>query len=400
MQSINKTPQVKMYFVAFFALLCCFSAFTQASGQKSFLGKSFRGSPELIEGIIDAGKSAHPYRNVNSLRPDSYWNLKDSIIAKGNSNDYQVGDLIGQGTFAKVFKGVHIPTGNKVALKYCFTPRADIYFRREIQILQELNGAPNFLPIRDIYEAEGGDNEHDTLVLVFDYFEAPRYRDLLKDLTKLQIKHFIYELLRTVDYAHSKGIIHRDLKYVNLLMNPDSLEMKVIDWGLADFYRPERKLGTLVSTQPYKSPEILLDYGFYDYSMDIWSTGCVLAGMVFQKNYFFGFDPQVEKEVGYPQMDPNTQPNLDKLKVIAKVLGTVDLVEYVEKHKQFMNIEMMKHIGMYERVPFTDFINDSNRHLVDSEVIDLLEKMLVIDHTERITASEALQHSYFDDVRI
>jgi len=379
------------FIVILFALLCCSISLTKAN----FLGKVSNIQESIIP-LINKKTQAHPYRNANLLRPSHLWDYINVSHYKGNPSEYQVEKNIGEGTFAQVFEGIHLPTGDRVALKFCYTPRADQFFRREIQILQELEDAPNFLPIRDMYEVKGA-NGKDILVLVFDLFRVPLYRNVFKDFTKFQIKHFIYETLRTLDYAHSKGIIHRDLKPVNILMNPDTLETRVIDWGLADYYHPEKELGTLISTMPFKSPEILLDFGHYDYSVDIWSTGCILAEMIFKKIYFFGKDFSKESN---DKVSPKYRDNVDKLNVIVKVLGTADLLEYVNKHKEFMNAELLKYVEMHEKVPLTDFINDKNRDLVDPLAIDLLEKMLVIDHTERITASDALQHPYFDDIRI
>ncbi len=59
-------------------------------------------------------------------------------------------------------------------------------------------------------------------------------------------------------------------------------ELRVIDWGLAEFFFPEKELNVRVASRYYKGPELLVDYEYYDYSLDIWSTGCMLAGMVMQ----------------------------------------------------------------------------------------------------------------------
>ena len=58
-------------------------------------------------------------------------------------------------------------------------------------------------------------------------------------------------------------------------------ELRLIDWGLAEFYFPDRELNVRVASRYYKGPELLVDYTNYDYSLDIWSLGCMLAGMIF-----------------------------------------------------------------------------------------------------------------------
>lgn len=63
--------------------------------------------------------------------------------------------------------------------------------------------------------------------------------------------------------------------------------MRLIDWGLAEFYHADRELNVRVASRYYKCPELLVDYVKYDYALDIWSTGCMMAGMIFQVDTFF-----------------------------------------------------------------------------------------------------------------
>lgn len=76
------------------------------------------------------------------------------------------------------------------------------------------------------------------------------------------------------------GIIHRDVKPRNIMVNPAKRQLRLIDWGLAEFYHPNFEYNVRVATRNYKGPELLVDYRYYDYSLDMWSVGCCLAGMV------------------------------------------------------------------------------------------------------------------------
>ncbi len=74
--------------------------------------------------------------------------------------------------------------------------------------------------------------------------------------------------------------MHRDIKPQNVLYDKETEEVFVADWGLADFYLPSREYNVRVASRYYKGPELLLNNKLYGYSLDIWSLGCVLAGLV------------------------------------------------------------------------------------------------------------------------
>lgn len=76
------------------------------------------------------------------------------------------------------------------------------------------------------------------------------------------------------------GIIHRDVKPHNIIIDHKKRELRLIDWGLAEFYFPNQEYNVRVASRYFKGPELLLDNMLYRYSLDIWSLGCMFAGMV------------------------------------------------------------------------------------------------------------------------
>jgi len=64
------------------------------------------------------------------------------------------------------------------------------------------------------------------------------------------------------------------------MIDHEKRELRLIDWGLAEFYFPDKDYNVRVASRYFKGPELLVDYVYYDYSLDIWSLGCMFAGMV------------------------------------------------------------------------------------------------------------------------
>lgn len=125
----------------------------------------------------------------------------------------------------------------------------------------------------------------------------------------------------------------------------------------------------------------------YDYSLDMWSLGCMLASMIFRKEPFFhGHD------------------NYDQLVRIAKVLGTEELFEYLDKYHIELDPRFNDILGRHSRKRWERFMHSENQHLVSAESLDFLDKLLRYDHFERLTAREAMEHPYFckyaEDVEI
>lgn len=83
-----------------------------------------------------------------------------------------------------------------------------------------------------------------------------------------------------MEYAHCQGIMHRDIKLKNIIIESETNNVRLIDWGLGEFYYPNYEYSVRVGTKPFKSPELLLGYNKYDYAIDIWSVGCILGQAV------------------------------------------------------------------------------------------------------------------------
>lgn len=201
-------------------------------------------------------------------------------------------------------------------------------------------------------------------------------------LTDHDIRYYIFELLKALDYCHSNGIMHRDVKPHNVMIDHSKRKLRLIDWGLAEFYHPEQEYNVRVASRYFKGPELLVNLQDYDYSLDMWSLGCMFAGMIFRKEPFF-----------------RGRDNQDQLAKIVKVLGTAELYVYLDKYGITLGSNFQQILGTHSLKPWIKFVAPENKHLANPEAIDFLDSLLQYDHQERLTAKEAMEHPYFNPVR-
>lgn len=96
----------------------------------------------------------------------------------------------------------------------------------------------------------------------------------------MQVKCYMQQLLSGLQHCHDRGILHRDIKGSNLLIDKNGV-LKIADFGLANYFSPNKKrpLTSRVVTLWYRAPELLLGATNYGVGIDLWSAGCLLAEM-------------------------------------------------------------------------------------------------------------------------
>ncbi|PNT36756.1 hypothetical protein POPTR_005G146000v4 [Populus trichocarpa] len=333
------------------------------------IGKSFRrpGAPS----------KARVYADANVIRPKDYWDYESLTVQWGEQDDYMVVKKVGRGKYSEVFEGMHCTDNEKCIIKI-LKPVKKKKIKREIKILQNLCGGPNIVKLLDIVR----DQQSKTPSLIFEYVKNTDFKVLYPTLSDFDTRYYIYELLKALDYCHSQGIMHRDVKPHNVMIDHEQRKLRLIDWGLAEFYHPGKEYNVRVASRYFKGPELLVDLQDYDYSLDLWSLGCMFAGMIFRKEpFFYGHD------------------NYDQLVKIAKVLGTDDLNAYLNKYRIELDPHLAALVGRHSRKPWSKFTNVDNQHLAVPEAVDFLDKLLRYDHLERPTAKEAMAHPYFYPIR-
>ncbi|KOS18415.1 Negative regulator of the PHO system [Escovopsis weberi] len=292
---------------------------------------------------------------------------------KRHHSSFQQLEKLGEGTYATVFKGRNRQTGELVALKEIHldseegTPSTAI---REISLMKELKHE-NIVGLHDVIHTEN------KLMLVFEYMDGDlkRYMDTHGERGALKpttIKSFMYQLLKGIDFCHQNRVLHRDLKPQNLLINNKGV-LKLGDFGLARaFGIPVNTFSNEVVTLWYRAPDVLLGSRTYNTSIDIWSAGCIMAEMYTGRPLF-----------------PGTT-NEDQIVRIFRIMGTptertwpgiTQLPEYKPTFQMYATQDLRTILPA-----------------IDPTGIDLLQRMLLLRPELRISAHDALQHPWFNDL--
>lgn len=117
--------------------------------------------------------------------------------------------------------------------------------------------------------------------------------------------------------------MHRDIKPYNVLINPESKTLKIIDFGLSEYYFPTKENNVKVASMYYKAPELVFSNTQYDYRVDCWGAGMILAGMV--PSHFIQIFKKTPFLVG--------NDAVDQILKMSKLLGTKEVVQYIKDYK-------------------------------------------------------------------
>ncbi|KAB2025162.1 hypothetical protein ES319_D06G132900v1 [Gossypium barbadense] len=287
-----------------------------------------------------------------------------------SAESYDKLDKIGQGTYSNVYKARDKVTGKIVALKKVrfdtSEPESVKFMAREIMILQKLDH-PNVVKLEGLATSR----MQYSLYLVFDFMHSDLARIMFRPeekLTEPQIKCYMHQLLSGLQHCHERGILHRDIKGSNLLIDKSGM-LKIADFGLANYFSPNRKcpLTSRVVTLWYRAPELLLGSTDYGVGIDLWSAGCLLGEMF----------------AGRPIMPGRTE--VEQLHKIFKLCGTPSEA-YWKKLRLSTTFRPPQSCKPSLADAFRNFPRSS---------LGLLSTLLALDPAYRGSASSALQNEFF-----
>ncbi|KAK4489875.1 hypothetical protein RD792_000522 [Penstemon davidsonii] len=290
-------------------------------------------------------------------------------------------EKVGEGTYGKVYRAREKATGKIVALKKTRlhedeegVPPTTL---REISILRMLSRDPHVVRLIDVKQGKNKEGKT-VLYLVFEYMDTDlkkyirSFRQTGEIIPTQNVKSLMYQLCKGVAFCHGHGVLHRDLKPHNLLMDRKTMMLKIADLGLARAYTlPIKKYTHEILTLWYRAPEVLLGSTHYSPAVDMWSVACIFAELV-------------NKEALFPG-----DSELQQLLHIFRLLGTP-------------NEEVWPGVG--KLVNWHEYPQWSPKPLssavrnLDENGLNLLSEMLHYEPSRRISAKKAMEHPYFDDL--
>ncbi|KAI9221895.1 Pkinase-domain-containing protein, partial [Blastocladiella britannica] len=301
---------------------------------------------------------------------------------------YETMAQVGEGTYGKVFLARCKRTGTQVALKRVRIEATRDGFPitavRELQLLQRTDCA-NVVSLRDLAleapaEGSGSNSINNTFVyMVFEYLDHDLAGIMHHPHVRFEpphIKSLMQQLLSGLAFLHRHGIIHRDIKGSNLLLNRRG-ELKLADFGLAKYAWSEgtaqADLTNRVITLWYRPPELLLGTTRYGGEVDLWSAGCILVELYLRQPAFPGTD------------------EITQLDLVYRTCGTPDTAQW----------PTAAHLPWYELTrPPAPLPRDRSGLPTEPEessalALELADCLLQLTPWRRPTAAQALLHPWF-----
>ncbi|KAL3895451.1 MAG: hypothetical protein SGCHY_004693 [Lobulomycetales sp.] len=330
--------------------------------------------------------SDNPAHVINGIRigsePDSSKivtvQASNGVTGEPEELSYTNYKVIGNGSFGVVFQAKLVESGEPTAIKKVLQDKR--FKNRELQIMR-LTSHPNICALKAFFYSNGDKKDEVFLNLVLEFvpetiYRASRHYSKMKQAMPMAcIKLYMYQLFRSLAYIHALGICHRDIKPQNLLLDQTSGVLKLCDFGSAKVLIAGEPNVSYICSRYYRAPELIFGSTTYSVTIDVWSSGCVMAELMLGVPIFPG------------------ESGVDQLVEIIKVLGTPTQEQISSMNPNYTEYK-------FPQIKPSAWSKVFRSKVSTPESLSLIAKLLEYTPALRLTAIEAMAHEFFNDLRV
>lgn len=261
-------------------------------------------------------------------------------------------------------------------------PAQTEYKSRELELLRVVNH-PNIVLLRYFFDKRSASDGELYQNLVMECLplnlqnEIKYYKQSKYTIPYPHMKAYTFQLARAMLYLHGFGISHRDIKPLNILVDPATVTLKICDFGSAKKLEPNQPLVSYICLRYYRAPELIVGCLVYTTKIDVWGLGCVVAEMFLGKPIFQGQTKELQ------------------LKEISKLLGPPPKTFFFKSNPHYRGeLYLTKLFSCLVAERFEQIFLNS-----PPDAIDLLMKILVYDPELRSSPRRILVHPFFHELK-
>mmetsp|Transcript_11302 Transcript_11302/g.25322 ORF Transcript_11302/g.25322 Transcript_11302/m.25322 type:complete len:592 (+) Transcript_11302:82-1857(+) len=298
---------------------------------------------------------------------------EEETVWDGGGHTYQLEHIVGNGAFGVVWRA-RADDGSLVAIKKVMLDRR--YHNRELQMMKVMDHE-NIVRLRHYFEKSGRKKDETYLHLVMDFLPetirsvALRHQKRSQRFSFDHIRAYLWQTFCALEYIHARRICHRDIKPDNLLCDPSTLQCRLCDFGCSKVLVKGQPNVSYICSRYYRAPELMFGATEYAVGVDVWSVGTILMELLLGHLPFQGQD--------------STQQHLVE---IMKLLGTPTDRDLHAMRATCCTADL----PMLKPFPWERIFAPNT----PSEAIDLAQRLLRYDPDQRLSASQALKHPFFD----